>query len=39
VCVCVSEAFLTSDKELWKSALETEGRPLIENETEEVHLE
>ena len=28
-----------SDKELWKSTVGTECRPLIENETEEVHLE
>jgi hypothetical protein len=27
----VCEAFLTSDKELWKSAVEKECRPLIEN--------
>jgi len=38
-CVCVCEAFLTSDNELWKSAVETECRPLIKNETQEVHLE
>jgi hypothetical protein len=37
VSVCV--AVLTSDEELWKSAVGTECRPLIENKTEEVHLE
>jgi hypothetical protein len=32
----VCEALLTSDKELWKSAVEEEYKSLFENETDEV---